>query len=145
MGLIVARDKPPPAGSSPPLNKASVELWLLKYDDLPYQVVSCDPESDKISIVDGVTSAHGQVFIRPLPEDEGEAIDEDGVVFARARNVTSVDSSFQTAPGSTSKLLLSGSRGVGGILTTARGMTQLDLFDLEEDEESDDESDAMEV
>lgn len=37
--------------------------------------------------------------------------------------------------------MLSGSRGIGGVFTTAHGVTTLDLMDLEEDdEEEDDES-----
>lgn len=44
-----------------------------------------------------------------------------------------------------SHILLSGSRGVGGILSTAPSHVELDLFDLEEDEEdSEDGSDGDE-
>jgi hypothetical protein len=32
-----------------------------------------------------------------------------------------------------------GSRGVGGVFATSQGVTTLDLFDMEEDEEPDDE------
>jgi hypothetical protein len=41
-----------------------------------------------------------------------------------------------------SKLLLCGSRGVGGVVTSFQSQTnQLVLFDLEEDEDDDDEED----
>lgn len=36
-------------------------------------------------------------------------------------------------------LMLSGSRGIGGAITSIQGITSLELFDLEEDEEADDE------
>ena len=45
---------------------------------------------------------------------------------------------------STSKLWLSGSRGVGGIALTAQGITSLEILDLEEDEFDDDEEDDEE-
>lgn len=39
----------------------------------------------------------------------------------------------------TSKLLLCGSRGVGGVAVTSQGITSFELLDLEEDEEADEE------
>jgi len=38
---------------------------------------------------------------------------------------------------SSSRLLLSGSRGIGGVFTTLQGVTNLELLDLEEDEDQD--------
>ena len=38
-------------------------------------------------------------------------------------------------------MLLSGSRGVGGVLTSAPSHLELDLFDLEEDEDVSDDDD----
>jgi hypothetical protein len=45
---------------------------------------------------------------------------------------------------SPSQLLLSGSRGVGGVLISAPSHVELDLFDLEEDEEGSDDEDQDE-
>jgi hypothetical protein len=41
----------------------------------------------------------------------------------------------------TSKLLLCGSRGVGGVAVTSQGVTLLELLDLEEDEEAEEDED----
>lgn len=40
-----------------------------------------------------------------------------------------------------SRMLLSGSRGVGGVLISAPSHVELDLFDLEEDEDVSDDDD----
>jgi hypothetical protein len=45
----------------------------------------------------------------------------------------------------TSKLLLCGSRGVGGVVAvTSQGVTLLELLDLEEDEEAEEDEDGEE-
>ena len=43
-----------------------------------------------------------------------------------------------------SRMLLSGSRGVGGVLISAPSHVELDLFDLEEDEDVSDDDDDNE-
>ena len=45
---------------------------------------------------------------------------------------------------SLSKLLLCGSRGVGGVAVAMDGVTSLELLDLEEDEEDDEEDEEFE-
>jgi len=56
-----------------------------------------------------------------------------------ARSIASLASTLaQTA---SARLMLSGSRGIGGVFTTVDGVTTLEMLDLEEDEEDDDESD----
>lgn len=42
-----------------------------------------------------------------------------------------------------SRMLMSGSRGVGGILTTATTHVELDLYDMEEDEDGSDDDDDV--
>jgi hypothetical protein len=54
-------------------------------------------------------------------------------------NATARRVSLKETQGVSSHILLSGSRGVGGILSTAASHVELDLFDLEEDEEDCDE------
>lgn len=55
-----------------------------------------------------------------------------------ARPVGSFDTSSPPHTVS-SRLMLSGSRGIGGVFTTSQGVTTLDLLDLEEDEENESE------
>jgi hypothetical protein len=53
-----------------------------------------------------------------------------------ARMITGLDSADATA-----RLLLCGSRGVGGVALTSDGVTSLELLDVEEDEEAQEEED----
>ena len=53
--------------------------------------------------------------------------------------------SSSAAHNTTSRLMLCGSRGIGGVFTTSQGVTTLDLLDLEEDEEPDDEEEEEDV
>ena len=41
---------------------------------------------------------------------------------------------------SSARLVMSGSRGIGGVITTSQGVTTFDLLDLEEDEDVGSES-----
>jgi hypothetical protein len=42
---------------------------------------------------------------------------------------------------SSARLVMSGSRGIGGVMATPQGVTTFDLFDLEEDEDVESQSD----
>jgi CRISPR/Cas system CSM-associated protein Csm3 (group 7 of RAMP superfamily) len=50
-----------------------------------------------------------------------------------ARGIATFDPSLD----SDARLMLSGSRGIGGVTLTTQGVTSLELLDLEEDEEED--------
>jgi hypothetical protein len=60
-----------------------------------------------------------------------------------ARQVGSYDPSA-SSHNNLSRFMLSGSRGISGVFTTNQGVTTLDLFDLEEDEEGDEEHSVSE-
>ena len=60
----------------------------------------------------------------------------------KARRVGSLDPSSSSLV-SSSRILLSGSRGIGGVFTTLQGVTTLDLYDLEEDEDPESEADSQ--
>ncbi|CAB9499003.1 expressed unknown protein [Seminavis robusta] len=120
----------------------SIELWLIEYDSLKYQAVAAKKDSKQIFLDDGEIQSECRVIAKAQGSEEIE--EEEGVVFAKARQVGSISSSA-SLHGSSARLMLSGSRGIGGIITTPQGVTTLELFDLEEDEEpeSEDGSEAQ--
>ena len=93
------------------------ELWLCEYDRLPF------------------STNNKEVELRPSSgnDDDDDDDDEDGVCSVRTRRLGAADKN------NPSSLLLSGSRGVGGVQrATTLGRYQFELFDMEEDEELDD-------
>jgi hypothetical protein len=50
---------------------------------------------------------------------------------------------FDASTDSITKLLLSGSRGIGGVALTSQGVTSLELLDLEEDEAEEEEEEEF--
>lgn len=64
----------------------SIELWLLPYDHLGFQVVPAKKDSKQIFLDDGDIGSESQVHAkaRTSLDDEGEE-EEDGVVFAKSK------------------------------------------------------------
>jgi hypothetical protein len=62
------------------------------------------------------------------------------VRFIAARVLSSLESGHERA-----RLMLSGSRGIGGITINSQSVTSLELLDLEEDEGEDDDDDDEEL
>ena len=149
------------------------ELWLVKYDRSAFDCVSLSPEAGGDSLVtlkEGPLNDKSSVIsIQSLEESNIEVDDEGGVLYAKSKghlsdicftviasflfltslsrlyNVTARRLSLKESQDVSSHIILSGSRGVGGILSTAPSHVELDLFDLEEDEEDcDEESDGEE-
>jgi hypothetical protein len=63
--------------------------------------------------------------------------------FCEARRVGTLDSSAAMMHSSSARLVMSGSRGIGGVIATPQGVTTFDLYDLEEDEVADSQSDSQ--
>lgn len=59
--------------------------------------------------------------------------------FVAARVLSSLESGHERA-----RLMLSGSRGIGGVTVNSQGVTSLELLDLEESEGEDEELDEEE-
>lgn len=119
----------------------AIELWLMPYDNIQFQVVPTKKDSKQIFLDDGDISSECQVQAKArtsLEEDE----EEDGVVFAKTRAVGSLDASSSPHTIS-SRLMLSGSRGIGGVFTSSQGVTTLGLLDMEEDEEDDESEEEL--
>eukprot|EP00521_Asterionellopsis_glacialis_P006947 CAMPEP_0195289952 /NCGR_PEP_ID=MMETSP0707-20130614/6017_1 /TAXON_ID=33640 /ORGANISM="Asterionellopsis glacialis, Strain CCMP134" /LENGTH=280 /DNA_ID=CAMNT_0040350017 /DNA_START=8 /DNA_END=850 /DNA_ORIENTATION=+ len=136
----------------------SASASTLREDKVHSQDVILDP-----SIAEQCT-----VRVKPLCDDdlEEEESDEEGtfpndefVVYAKTRQLrvhdTTSSQSEQEQEGVTAdeisrassrRLMLSGSRGIGGVFTSSfdNGTTLIDLFDLEEDEEGSDEEEEEE-
>jgi len=142
------------------------ELWLVQYDQAVYHRVSVPSGAGGESLVDldeRALMGDSVVNIQPLRERQDDAGDEEGEILAKSTWRLScshciLKSELNYIPffvvarrvalktsDSSSQMLLSGSRGVGGVLVTAPSHVELDLFDLEEDEDgSEDGSDEEE-
>jgi len=60
------------------------------------------------------------------------------VRFVAARVLSSLESGHERA-----RLMLSGSRGIGGVTVNSQGVTSLELLDLEEDEGEDNDEEEL--
>lgn len=136
------------------------ELWLLKYDDLPFELITLRSERTdnfKTSLIMPEESYRSfPVPVVPLTlNDEAEDVSFNGTcVTASTRSVTMKRREVCTSEGEPpviprSRLLLSGPRGVGVVHSaTSNSGSTMEIFDLEdtEDDDSDEERDtSMEV
>jgi hypothetical protein len=143
-----------------------LELWLMKYDQIVWQVV----RFESICVLD-VDAVDEYCHVQPLVKEEGEEQDNDqdegvlraqsklmvkastgrrqrmcfssvlssmSVRFVAARVLSSLESGHERA-----RLMLSGSRGIGGVTVNSQGVTSLELLDLEEDDGEDDDDEEL--
>jgi len=111
-------------------------LWLINYDSVRFDVVPFSSSGEKIDLSKIVFNFTSSISI--VPVKCGEDGEDSSVVNARTRVIDSVsedESKF--------RLLLCGSRGVGGVLSSnAQNRSNfLALYDLEEDEDEEDTDD----
>jgi hypothetical protein len=135
LGLLVARELGP--------TEVSLQVWLVPYDTttfFPVEIVK-DPNG-AISLDLPLNTYHHEsrsVHVRAMPESFDEDDDTPaGTLFAKTRQVSTLES-LTVARSAT--LTLSGSRGIGAIVTPVLlGVSDtLELLDLEEDEEEEEE------
>jgi hypothetical protein len=126
-----------------------LELWLVKYDSChfsPVSFASADPNQRSESVVEGTPSAlPSPHIVFPVPkgrrceDDEGAVLGSTNpVLYARTRTIGSAADGLSSV-----RLEVSGSRGVGAVVTNhpTLGTAVIDLYDLEEDEEDEEVSD----
>jgi Anaphase-promoting complex, cyclosome, subunit 4/Anaphase-promoting complex subunit 4 WD40 domain len=178
LGLLVSTlnsvvNDSPEEGTSSPLESsaktASVELWIIPYDDLEYLC-----QSIEVVTPSGAINQNCKVFgcrddlrrsvehLSPidnlrnylvLPMFASSSIDcnnlqnnSEKVLYARTRQVfASMDFSGDDRDHSGSRscrLVLSGSRGIGAVYGIQQGSTVLQILELEEDEEEDNDEEG---
>jgi len=144
--------------------QTTTELWLARYDDCPFRKVRCLPpcplpgggglRMNLDTAYNAVDSTIPRVHVLPFSEGcgpgEDSMVEAGGILYARTRKIRTDDDDDDTA-GTTgigdlqSTLAVTGSRGIGAVVTTSgrssNNTTSIDLFDLEEDEEEDEEDD----
>jgi hypothetical protein len=142
LGLLVARELGPTA--------ISLQVWLVPYDTTTFFPVEIVKDPNGAISLDVPLNAYQHesrsVHVRAMPEssDDDDEQDEDspaapaGTLFAKTRQVSTLES-LTVARFAT--LTLSGSRGIGAIVTPQLlGVSDtLELLDLEEDEEEEEE------
>lgn len=118
------------------------ELWLVQYDKVTFDVTPTSRDGDVVDVRSLEIAVEAMVHILPqldntMDEDESDP----DVIYAKTRCVqTNVEDVVE------SRLLLCGSRGVGGVVTANVNHTNyLALFDLEEDEEGDEDNEMEEA
>ena len=123
-----------------------LELWLVPYDHLQWQLVPS--ESLLLEAKDVVHSCSAKV--KPITVNSADADgdnmdDENDDIMAQVRVIASLPSGIDvedaTSNACCTMLMLSGSRGVAGVSWTSEGVTSLELLDLEEDEDDDGDDD----
>lgn len=144
---------------------SELQLWLVRYDRVQFEVIPVSQEGSTLDLSHLDVGVDSFVTIFPRREEMDEEDEEDGadpsVVYAKsefynnlfhpvyyiallsshpllvlARGLQATDEVVE------SKLLLCGSRGVGGVVMSSQSRgPHLALFDLEEDEEPDEEED----
>lgn len=122
------------------------EFWLLSYDQSQFRRMSTRILSDRHFGINTDLTRSSKIYrymVLPVPEsfDEEEDVAPHGTVFAKTR-VLSTGARGEKDATAYSQLMLSGSRGVGAILS---GPTSVDLFDLEEDEEAEGDDEDVSV
>jgi len=159
LGLLLQRNSDSASSGSGSGNegKISEELWLFKYDDLDFRAVSLQSQSrgfinsntdDQINISKFDAAIDSYYFLIADDDDDDDVEEDDGDcggekrVVSKWRCVRDDDSSSSSNLSSASELVMSGSRGIGGVISEK--LNAIDLFDLEEDEEEDDDEDSNE-
>eukprot|EP00980_Cylindrotheca_fusiformis_P020235 scaffold7316_cov123-Cylindrotheca_fusiformis.AAC.10 len=116
-----------------------LELWLTTYDSLMWQAVPYESILMPHQEVDGICCRNVVAIAQGVEDEELES--EDCVVYAQSRIVGETDDSMDRT---SSKLWLSGSRGVCGVARMSQGITFLELLDLEEHEFEDEDEEEYE-
>jgi len=114
-----------------PSSEPSLELWVVSYDSLFWQPVPFDHSSlAPPSEVDDKTCRNVFPLIQSKADEEEESMEND-FVYAQTRKISGMASTADAC-----RLLLCGSRGIGGSAVISReGIVSLDILDLEEDED----------
>jgi len=107
-----------------------LDIWLVRYDDMVWQTLEYGSKFVDASTVDELAKCE----LKPIKEEQGDALEDDGVRFAQTRTIPSLED-----PSAAVDLILCGSRGVGAVTVGHEKLTTIELLDLEEDEEPDDE------
>lgn len=142
------------------------ELWLVHYDKVTFDVTPTSRDGDVVDVRSLEIAVEAMVHILPqldntMDEDESDL----DVIYAKSKlmlvspiSLAKVETLIAARPASArcvqtnvedvveSRLLLCGSRGVGGVVTANVNHTNyLALFDLEEDEEGDEDNEMEEA
>jgi len=130
----------------------SEEIWMLEYDDFVFRPLNPDCRSKNINVplIDENDVCCTKLIDLEYGGNGIDCDDADTVIHAKVRQLRTYERSedenagkknnFDSdSSGVASRLVLSGSRGIGGVITNNIAST-IDLFDLEENEEEDDES-----
>jgi hypothetical protein len=125
-----------------------LELWLVPYDScsfvpLPIRDGEIETRTGLVGNDDEGAPSDAPLVqvVKPLPKDpESDSIESGNnanrpVVYARTRSIAPTNSY------SSARLVVSGSRGVGAVVTShpSTGTAVIDLYDLEEDEEEEED------
>lgn len=79
LGLLLGNK--PPSGAS----EEVLELWLLEYDSLAFQVIAAKKDSKQVFLDENIVDSQCQAFAQPLREAQEESDGEDGVVLAKSK------------------------------------------------------------
>lgn len=131
-----------------------LSLWLIEYDNIRWQSLQFDGSLVESSMVHDFAKWE----IRALSEEQ---LDEEGILQAQsklptaepvtdemitpnhfnpitARRIVGIEQSDVVC-----KLMLCGSRGVGGVAVASDGVSSIELLDLEEDDEEEDDDEEF--
>ena len=113
------------------------ELWLIPYDHLIFDPISLSKHEgldNDLSLSMQAPESKFEVRFVEANCDEIDADDalQEGIVYARTRTLGELEES---------RLVLSGSRGMAAVYGRRRGVTVLELLDVEEDEELEENED----
>jgi hypothetical protein len=128
-----------------------LELWLVTYDSLPWQAAPIESLLLEPHCIETTCCASAKPLLASTKSNEDSVNDDDMYddenpsVLAQVRVITVLPSGGGSpADLSNTLLMLSGSRGIGGVSWTTEGVTSLELFDLEEHQEEEQEDDEQE-
>jgi hypothetical protein len=133
------------------LRGGRLELWLVTYDNLPWQAVPVESLLLEPHCIETPCCASAKLLLATTKSNEDSLNDDDMYddenpsVQAQVRVITVLPSGGGSpADLSNTLLMLSGSRGIGGVSWTTEGVTSLELFDLEEHQEEELEEEEQE-
>ena len=119
-----------------------LELWMIKYDQAQWHrgELRQSSEHDMERVVFSPIHALSHTEVIPITradyeEDAGD-IDPIAAIRCKTRQVCKFDS---VSAASSTRLVLSGSRGIAAVVSSPSGSHVLDVFDLEEDDEDDED------
>jgi Anaphase-promoting complex, cyclosome, subunit 4/Anaphase-promoting complex subunit 4 WD40 domain len=148
LGVLLKRTRN--ASVSAAANKTSLELWLIQYDAISFQVVKLEePEIGSTSLTLSVHPATAAASVTVVKAGnnvpDNEALEDSSAsdharlqCTARVRTISTVDSKpdHTGAAFKGARLVVSGSRGIGAVLFSdaSQSGSVMELLDLEDDE-----------